>query len=69
MNSAKAKRGGPGRGQGRKPLSPDSATIGVTIKMTEGQRSKLSRLGGPRWVRSRIDKAREPIEKPEPQGD
>ena len=34
----------------------------VSIKMSEQQRAKLQRLGGAPWVRTRIDKAREPNE-------
>ena len=57
-----SKRGGAGRGQGRKPLAEGVETLGVTVRMTPDQRDKLVRLGGPKWVRSRIDKAREPKE-------
>ena len=60
MHSPKPKRGGAGRGQGRKPLSPDQETVTVKMRMTEGQKEKLSRLGGPKWVRERIDEADEP---------
>lgn len=60
MTTEKSTRGGAGRGQGRKPLDPGAETVGVTIKMTTDQRDKLARLGGPAWVRARIDKAREP---------
>ena len=49
------KRGGPGRGQGRKPLAPDGQTVVVTLRMTPAQRDKLAALGGPAWVRRRID--------------
>lgn len=55
-------RGGPGRGQGRKPLIPGEALAAVSIKMSAAQREKLVRLGGPPWIRARIDKAREPKE-------
>lgn len=54
--------GGAGRGQGRKPLQEGAPTVTVSLKMTEPQRDKLGRLGGPTWVRARIDKAREPKE-------
>ena len=37
-------------------------TVTVTLRMTPDQRDKLARLGGPKWVRARIDKAREPEE-------
>jgi len=60
MTTKQPTRGGAGRGQGRKPLSPDAPTIPVSIKMTTDQRDKLGRLGGSPWVRARIDKAREP---------
>ena len=50
-------RGGPGRGQGRKPLAPGEKTIPVTIRLTETQVWKLSVLGGPRWVREQIEKS------------
>ena len=60
MTEAKSTRGGAGRGQGRKPLDETVTTVGVTIKMTTDQRQKLARLGGPKWVRARIDKAPEP---------
>ena len=55
-------RGGPGRGGGRKPLIGDAPLIGVTLKMSQEQREKLTRLGGAQWVRSKIDRAREPNE-------
>lgn len=60
MDDNKPKRGGAGRGQGRKPLEEGQATVPVPIRMTPSQRDKLGRLGGPQWVRDRIDKAREP---------
>ena len=53
------KRGGPGRGQGRKPVKPGEETVTVSLRMTTAQRDKLARLGGAEWVRQRIDKARE----------
>jgi hypothetical protein len=53
------KRGGPGRGQGRKPIKQGEDTVTVSLRMTAAQRDKLARLGGAEWVRQRIDKARE----------
>ena len=53
-------RGGPGRGQGRKPLDADAATVVFPVKMSAPQRDKLKRLGGAPWVREKIDKAKEP---------
>ena len=62
MPPPEAKHGGAGRGQGRKPLAPDEDTVPVTIRMTDTQKEKLKRLGGPKWVRAQIDKATEPKE-------
>lgn len=62
MNQANNKRGGPGRGQGRKPLDEGSRTVTFPVKMTEQQREKLARLGGAPWVRKKIDNAKEPNE-------
>lgn len=53
-------RGGPGRGQGRKPLKEGQQTVTVSLRMTEMQRDKLALLGGAEWVRQRIDKAKAP---------
>lgn len=52
-----AQRGGPGRGQGRKPLSKDEPTVPVVIRMTASQRDTLLALGGAKWVRHQIEKA------------
>lgn len=51
------------RSQGRKPISPDEETIGVTIRMLPSQRKKLTDLGGAAWVRERIDRAKAPVKK------
>lgn len=56
----KKTRGGAGRGQGRKPVTEGQPTVTVSLRMTEGQRDKLQRLGGAKWVRQRIDKAKSP---------
>lgn len=53
-------RGGPGRGQGRKPVAEGRQTVTVSLRMTEAQRDKLALLGGAEWVRQRIDKAKAP---------
>ena len=60
MEAKKSTRGGAGRGQGRKPLNTESPTVVVSIKMSADQREKLQRLGGPTWIRARIDRAHEP---------
>jgi hypothetical protein len=62
----KSTRGGAGRGQGRKPLSLDAPTLPVTIKMNLNQHEKLKRLGGPKWVRGKIDEAPEPVQEEQP---
>lgn len=59
MSDIHSKRGGPGRGQGRKPVKSGEETVTVSLRMTTSQRDKLARLGGADWVRKRIDKARE----------
>lgn len=57
--SEATRRGGPGRGQGRKPIKQGEDTVTVSLRLTAAQRDKLARLGGAEWVRQRIDKARE----------
>lgn len=56
---SEAKRGGPGRGQGRKPLKEGQETVTLSVRLTVAQRAKLERLGGAAWLRDRIDKAKE----------
>ena len=58
--TTKPKHGGPGRGQGRKPIKEGQDTVTVSLRMTEAQRAKLALLGGAEWVRQRIDKAKPP---------
>ena len=55
-----SKRGGPGRGQGRKPVKEGQDTVTVSLRLTVSQRDKLALLGGAEWVRQRIDKAKAP---------
>ncbi len=62
METKPTGRGGAGRGQGRKPLKEGVESVAVHVRMTVDQRDKLNRLGGPPWVRDRIDKAKEPKE-------
>ncbi len=57
MDATGPKRGGPGRGQGRKPVKQGEQTVTVSLRLTPEQRQKLTRLGGAKWVRQRIDKA------------
>ena len=58
---SETKRGGAGRGQGRKPVQPGEDTVTVSLRMTEAQRDKLTRLGGAEWVRQRIDRAKDKL--------
>lgn len=55
----KSSRGGAGRGQGRPPVKAGEETVTVSLRMTPAQREKLERLGGAKWVRDRIDRAKE----------
>jgi hypothetical protein len=65
-----ANRGGPGRGQGRKPVKAGKETVTVSLRVTVAQREKLARLGGAEWVRGKIDRAKEPnVELSGPQAD
>ncbi|WP_019025394.1 MULTISPECIES: hypothetical protein [unclassified Thioalkalivibrio] len=50
-------RGGPGRGQGRKPRYDEGPMVTVSIRMTERQREILKYLGGGGWVRDRLEEA------------
>ena len=54
------KHGGPGRGQGRKPVKQGEETVTLSLRVTVAQREKLARLGGAEWVRGKIDRAKEP---------
>lgn len=62
MDTSKTKRPMLPRGRGRPALEAGVETVPVTIRMTGHQKDKLARLGGPSWVRERIDKAKEPRE-------
>jgi hypothetical protein len=44
------KHGGPGRGQGRKPVKQGEETVTLSMRVTVAQREKLARLGGAEWV-------------------
>lgn len=61
MPTKQTKRNEEPRGPGRPALDPAHDTVPVTIRMTPPQRDKLARLGGPQWVRDRIDKAKEQV--------
>ncbi len=48
------------RGQGRKPLVPGVETVVYNLRLTPDQKSKLLGLGGAKWLRQQIDRARKP---------
>ena len=56
---AKAPHGGPGRGQGRKPLPDEERTVVVTVRLTQARMDKLRRLGA-HWLAKAVDRAKEP---------
>lgn len=54
MNEITSSRGGAGRGQGRKPISPDGAKA-YKLLLTDEQRARLEKLGNAAWIREQID--------------
>ena len=46
------------RKMGRPPIENGEETVPVSIRMTIPQREKLAKLGGPAWVREKIDRAK-----------
>lgn len=53
-----ATHGGPGRGGGRKPISPSGETMQPkSVRMSERQKIKVETLGGDSWIRHQIDAA------------
>ena len=49
------------RPPGRPPAPEDARrSARVELRLTQAQRDKLERLGGAKWVRIRIDRARDP---------
>lgn len=55
--NAPNRRGGPNRGQGRKPVKVGEETVSMTFRLTAAQRAKLERLGGAAFLRAAIDRA------------
>jgi hypothetical protein len=45
------------RGQGRKPVD-GVGTVTLSIRVTPAQRAKLAILGGAKWVREKINRAK-----------
>lgn len=62
MSMAKSSntRGGPGRGQGRKPLHVGEPMVVVPVRLTVAQREKLRLLGGAAWLRELLDQTPSP---------
>lgn len=60
MTENQAKRGGPGKGQGRKAVAPGEPSIIIKPTLSESQAQKYERLGGHAWLRRQIDSAPEP---------
>ncbi|MBK8746116.1 hypothetical protein [Propionivibrio sp.] len=55
-----AQRGGPGRGQGRKPIAKHGELMKARqVRMTDEEWGKCKRLGGAAWVRAKIKATRE----------
>jgi hypothetical protein len=54
----------PKRPPGRPPVAEDARrSARVELRLTQAERSKLERLGGAEWLRSRIERAKEPAGK------
>lgn len=54
-------RGGPGRGQGRKPTGrPKTKQVNIRLPDDESLRLKLKMLGGGKWMKEQIEKAPAP---------
>lgn len=58
--NAKQKDGASARQRGRPAIAEGEDTVPVTIRLTRPQSQKLQRLGGAKWVRARIDRAKDP---------
>lgn len=44
--------------RGRKPIKQGEDTVTVSLRMTAAQRAKLAVLGGAKWARRCIDRAK-----------
>lgn len=53
-------RGGPGRGQGRKPVDPELRLVIGSIRLTAADWVKLEQLGGVAWLRQKLKAAKAP---------
>lgn len=54
-----------GKNRGGRPPKPDGERLSlpVVVRLTLELRDKLTRLGGPAWLRERIKAAKEPGDK------
>jgi len=50
------------KGRGRPAIKEGQETVPITVRVTRPQSEKLQRLGGAKWIRARIDAAKEPGE-------
>ena len=55
MTTQTKRHGGPGRGQGRKPLKEGEPTVVVSVRMTAHQREIFNLVGSGEWVRDALD--------------
>jgi len=62
----KSKRGGAGRGQGRKPIAEGVESVIIPIRATPEQREKFHALGGAKWFRKVLERAKVPISEGDP---
>lgn len=58
-------RGGPGRGQGRKPAREVAATEVIAVRATTDEKAKFAALGGVEWFRRVLERAKLPGAKAE----
>lgn len=49
--------GGPGLGQGRKPIVEGESSVVLTARVSRAQKAKFDALGGAAWLREAIEKA------------
>lgn len=50
------------RKRGQKPIKAGEDSVTVSLRMAVEQKEKLHRLGGAKWVRARIERAKEKAE-------
>lgn len=55
--TGKARRGGPGKGQGRKSLSGGGESPTIRARVSPEQEATYKALGGAEWLRAMLDAA------------